>query len=620
MEEWIGALWHRAITRAADRSHVDAAVTLAQVQPLLGVLFRAAGGQATTRLAPAGDTAVAGGRGTRNWLQRVAGTGTRAALPWWAPEVLALPPVLDVFDQQALNRDLYVWLAAQAACYQPTGHWIADNRAATAAALQVFPGLADRRDRLVAAHLAQRPAAASSAAEAAVQAALRGLAMDAPEVRADQVAPVWLWLDGQGLAPAALSGSPLAPDGPDGPRSDSQHDATRRRARQVTQEKGRAPFMLPFRAEALFSWAELVKVDRATDDDENPDALAAAKDLDHLSLARDGQASASRVKFDLDLPSASADDLLRDGPGQGIALPEWDWKRQQLRPAHCTAQWRIAQPGEPYVPPPALRATAQRVRRRLEVMRAAPHWVRGQTQGEAIDLDAWVRHASGGPAGAACGGAGRDAAPPVYAQRQRQARSLATLLLADLSLSTDAYVPGTDAQGRAQRVIDVVREALYVFGEALSTTGDAFEMVGFSSVRRHNVRLQHLKSFDEGWAAAARDRVGAIKPGYYTRMGAAIRVATQRLQARPERQRLLLLLTDGKPNDLDVYEGRYGLEDTRHAVQAARAAGLTPFAVTIDAEAHDYLPHLFGQRGWALVRRPADLVARLVQLHAQLAR
>ena len=128
MEEWIGALWHRAITRAADRSHADAAVTLAEVQPLLGVLFRAAGGQATTRLAPAGETAVAGGRGTRGWLQRVAGTGTRAALPWWSADVLALPPVLDVFEQRALNRDLYVWLAAQAACQPCAPGWAAHKK------------------------------------------------------------------------------------------------------------------------------------------------------------------------------------------------------------------------------------------------------------------------------------------------------------------------------------------------------------------------------------------------------------------------------------------------------------------------------------------------------------
>ena len=118
----------------------------------------------------------------------------------------------------------------------------------------------------------------------------------------------------------------------------------------------------------------------------------------------------------------------------------------------------------------------------------------------------------------------------------------------------------------------------------------------------------------------ARARVGAVKPGYYTRMGAAIRHATQQLSVRPERKRLLMLLTDGKPNDLDLYEGRYGIEDTRHAIHEAHAAGLTPFCVTIDESGHDYLPLLFGQRGYALVHRPEDLVNKLTQAWVTLAR
>ncbi|MDT7838695.1 nitric oxide reductase activation protein NorD [Aquabacterium sp. OR-4] len=636
MEEWIGALWHRAITRAAEPRHAAAVVTLAEMRPLLGLLLRAGGGAAAARLVPAGNTAVAGAAGARHWLQRLAHAGTRAPLPQWSAEVLALPPELAVFDSRALNRDLYVWLAAVAAVYQPgaAGSWIGDNQLATQRALQVFPGLAGRHGRLVAAQLAQRPDARGAPAEARVQAALRAQALAAPvdltdlthladpavaDVLPAQVAPVWLWWHASGTPEAGAAAAPPGePSAATPAPTPAQHDATRRRARRVDDERRRAALILPFRAEALLSWSELVRVDRATDDDENPDALAAAADLDHLSLARDGRSSASRVKFDLDLPSAAADDLPL---GDGLALPEWDFRRRVLRAGHCRAQWFTvgadAAPGP--APGPALQLAATRARRQLEALRAAPAWQRAQRDGDELDLDAWVRHAAGAAPRAAAGGPA-DAAPPVHAQRRRQARSLATLLLADLSLSTDAYVPGVDEQGRAQRVIDVVRDALQVFGEALSATGDAFEMFGFSSVRRQQVRLQHLKHFDERWDSAARQRVAAIRPGYYTRMGAAIRVATQRLARRPERQRLLLLLTDGKPNDLDLYEGRYGLEDTRHAVQAARAAGLLPFAVTIDDRAHDYLPYLFGRQGWLLVRRPAELVRRLPMLQAQLMR
>ena len=114
--------------------------------------------------------------------------------------------------------------------------------------------------------------------------------------------------------------------------------------------------------------------------------------------------------------------------------------------------------------------------------------------------------------------------PAVWQRSVRNQRSLATLLLADLSLSTDAHVwTGRDGDGQSARVIDVIRDALYVFGEALSSSGDAFEMLGFSSVRRQQVRVHHLKGFDERWDAKPQARVGAIRPGYYTRMGAAIR-------------------------------------------------------------------------------------------------
>ena len=334
-------------------------------------------------------------------------------------------------------------------------------------------------------------------------------------------------------------------------------------------------------------------------------ALAAANDMDRLSVADDGQACASRVKFDLDLPSAAADDQPL-GPGE--SLPEWDWKHQVLLPAHCRVQRRVVASPPPYAAP----------RRPC----GAPHggcaaaWRCGVPRPDARAGRPRVRNSTSTPG---CATTWRPPAhrtptsPAVYTRRLKSERSLATLLLADLSLSTDAYASNT------ARVIDVIRDAMFVFGEALAASGDSFEMLGFSSVRRSNVRIQHLKGFDEAWNAATQARVGAIRPGYYTRMGAAIRHATSELIRQPERQRLLLILTDGKPNDLDVYEGRWGLEDTRHAVQSARAAGLTPFCVTIDQHAHDYLPLLFGQRGYALVHRPQDLVTRLAGVHAALA-
>jgi nitric oxide reductase NorD protein len=184
--------------------------------------------------------------------------------------------------------------------------------------------------------------------------------------------------------------------------------------------------------------------------------------------------------------------------------------------------------------------------------------------------------------------------------------------LADLSLSTDAYV-----DDRA-RVIDVIRDSLFLFAEALTATGDRFGVFGFSSRRRDPVRVHTLKAFDEPYGPAVRGRINAIKPGYYTRMGAGIRHAANLLAAQPAGRRLLLLVSDGKPNDLDRYEGRFGIEDTRQAIAAARRQGLTPFCVTIDERGNDYLPHLFGAGGYVVIRRPAELPAQLPLLYARL--
>ena len=541
-----------------------------------------------------------------DWVQRVAGTGTHAATGRLEPEALSLPPSIAVHADPALNRSLYLWLAALAAHIEPTGDWIADNLAAQQRVLPLFPGLADRFAQLLAAERALRPDPArlrgrAAEAERRVQQALAGRleagqgAGTAGDVQPDEVAPVWMWLD----TTAAATTQPVArdqdPAEAGAPRPATQ-DGRRRRAQSVADERDKAPLMMFFRAESILSWGEFIKVNRASDDDEDGNALNAANDMDVLAIAPDGQTTASRVKFDLDLPSAAADDRPL---GPGIRLPEWDWRRGELIEDHCALQTLVHTDPPPFAPPTALRTTARRVRRRIEVLRGGMGRLHAQPDGEELDLDAWVRHAVEAAA------APRSESPAVFTRRVRSERSLATLLLADLSLSTDAYATQTE------RVIDVIRDALYVFGEALHASGDPFEMLGFSSVRRQNVRVHQLKGFDEPWGQRPRDRVGAIKPGYYTRMGAAIRHATARLAQRPERQRLLLILTDGKPNDLDVYEGRYGLEDTRHAVQAAREAGLVPFCITIDETAHDYLPALFGQQGYALVHRPQDLVQRL---------
>ncbi|RVT88707.1 nitric oxide reductase activation protein NorD [Inhella crocodyli] len=599
MEEWIGQHWHRFVTAQADGTHADAAVSLAEMQRPIALLLHAAGGQA--RVAPAAPVAVGG---ERTLWQRLAGAGRRAPLGQLDAEVLALPERLAVHADAGLNRDLYLWLAALAAHLDPRdGDWLQANLAATQRTLAALPGLRARWQRLREAELALRPTATELGPERAVQAALRALRATAP-VDPRDVAPVWCWLRPcagalwSGAADAADEAGGAPPPHPPGARVTTLRQ--RRRVQHQDGEAARAPLLLAPKSEWLKTFTDPFPIDRAQDDHDDGDAATAAEELDALTLQRQpGPSLAARVRFDLDLPAASADDL---PVGEGEWLSEWDPRRQTLVPRRVLAQAMAARDPVPWQPAPALRAQAARLRRRLALQQAAPRWLRGQRDGEALDLDACVRHLSH-PVGVAA----------VYQRPVRAQRELASLLLADLSLSTDAHA------NDQQRVIDVIRDALFTFGEALSGSGDAFAMLGFSSVRRQ-LRLHALKGFDERWGAGVHARLGALKPGYYTRMGAALRAATLRLQQRPERQRLLILLTDGKPHDLDGYEGRLGQEDTRQAVQEARAAGLLPFAVSIDETAPEALPQLFGSQGWAWVRRPDELPARLATLYGQLTR
>jgi nitric oxide reductase NorD protein len=189
---------------------------------------------------------------------------------------------------------------------------------------------------------------------------------------------------------------------------------------------------------------------------------------------------------------------------------------------------------------------------------------------------------------------------------------LSCLLLADLSLSTDAWVSGN------QRVIDVIRDSLMLFAEALSATGDQFGLYGFSSQRRESVRFHRIKEFNAPWDAIARGRVASLRPGFYTRIGAAVRHATRILEKQQSATRVLLVLTDGRPHDIDYYEERYGIEDTRMSVMEAKQKRIQPFCVTIDREGSHYLPHMFGVNGFTVLRRPEELSRRLPMLYAQL--
>jgi nitric oxide reductase NorD protein len=609
MEELVGRLWHRLVTRAADDRFPEATVTLEAVGPAAGVMFRALGGSGGLRLEAA---TAATHHARRRWLQRVAGSGRQVELAWRDGETLRLPAEIAAFPEQRLNRELYLWLAALAAVSPPAGgqDWLADNQRSVTQLLRRLPGLQRRYRELVDAHLALRPCPdelpdTEADAERALRAALRDPGSIAALPRSPRpVHPVLLWLH-----PAPPLTTPVAANVDDADEEDEDagnsrdaRDQRRRRAERVDMPDGKDG-LVAARLESIFSWAEYVKVDRTTDEDDGNDAERTANDMDVMSVARDGRAIANKVRFDLDLPAADHDDLPLSGP---IALPEWDYRRGVLLKDHCLVQPLLARDATPCELPAHLRRLARRVRGQFEALAQSRRWLRAQPEGTEPDLDAYLHFTADRLAGR------YNSEQGLYRALRVHDRNLACLLLADLSLSTDAAVDDT------ARVIDVIRDSLFLFAEALSTAGDRLGIYGFSSRRRQHVRFHAIKGFAETYDAGVRGRIAAIRPGYYTRMGAAIRHASDLLASQGAERRLLLILTDGKPNDLDRYEGRYGIEDTREAVREARRRGLFPFCITIDREAAGYLPHLFGADGFAIIRRPQELPTRLPQLYARL--
>lgn len=612
MEEFIGKLWHNWVTKAAGGHYPDAAIKLAEVEKTAGILFRAFGGDPGLKVAAATSEAH-GAR--RSWLQRVAGAGEKVAQARRDDETLRLPPEIAAFPDKALNRDLYLWLAAVAASDEaPDQPWVVRNQRATLAALREYPGLKPRYERLVAAHLAERPDPVNlQDDEAAQENALRQALVDPGSVaglppltsrKSRPPQPVLLWLID---APAAaLPGHSPTGDGPPPPEGSggNEDEKAAHRAEQVAPPDNKNAFVFSFRAESLPTWTEYVRVNRAYDDDLDPNAKETAKDLDKLSLTRDGQTSVSRVKFDLDLPSAAEDDAPL---GPGLPLPEWDYRSAVLLPDHCRVQPMIARDAAPAALPADLAATAKKLRGQFAALAPQRRWMKAQPDGPELDVDACVRNVADRASGHT---------PDIgsYLAQARCERDLACLLLADLSMSTDAWISDS------HRIVDVIRDSLLLFAEAMSATGDRFGIYGFSSLRRQNIRFHLLKDFAARYDGLARGRILAIKPGYYTRMGAALRQASIILAEQPAGRRLLLIITDGKPNDLDLYDSRYGVEDTRMAVFEARRLGLTPFCVTIDREAGAYLPYIFGPAGFCVIRKPEELPRRLPLLYAQLTR
>lgn len=537
---------------AGTALYPEAVVALRDIERTAGTLFRALGTDAELRVAA---TDVQYGA----FLQA---------------DTLRLPQWLATFPEARLNRELYYWLIALAANFDDdeTADWAARNQRAVERTLQRHPGLRSRLQRLSTAAAGMEPS------------------------------PLLLQAPPQLNAPSApgKAGVRTAREAADG-GVEREHRSSKGQ-RIVHSEKLTNPTSI----------AEFIKVqtNEAAKDKKQPDANHEQQErVNPTAMGRDGSTVGAQVRLDIDTPPSGHDDII---VGPGIPVDEWDYRKHMLLPDHCRVQELIGRHEGGIQLPEHLRKHAARLKQQFSALVPQRHWLKGQPDGSEPDIDACVRLYTDHLAARLSGGGAHDMKQDVYLAQQHRERDLSCLVLADLSLSTDAWV------SHNQRVIDVIRDSLMLFSEALSATGDKFGLYGFSSQKREQVRFHRIKEFNAPYDAIARGRIAGLKPGFYTRIGAAVRHATKILEKQDSAMRVLLVLTDGKPHDIDYYEERYGIEDTRMALMEAKRKRTKPFCVTIDREGSHYLPHLFGVNGYTVLRRPEELSKRLPILYAQL--
>lgn len=286
-----------------------------------------------------------------------------------------------------------------------------------------------------------------------------------------------------------------------------------------------------------------------------------------------------------------------------LIYPEWDYQKQAYRipganvclktPAAGSQQWvdkTLTQH----------RSLINVIQRHFELLRARPVLQRKQYDGEDIDLDAYVTSYSNFQAGNSLDEA-------LYQTHRISDRNTAVSLLIDISGSTDSWI------ANQRRVIDVEREALLLVSIALQSLDLPWSILAFSGTGPQAVSVREIKNFRESFNNEVALRISALEPERFTRVGTALRHSTAQLMGVSTAHRLLILLSDGKPNDNDNYEGRYGVEDTRQAVIEARNQGIHPFCLTIDRQAANYMPSMFGPGQYALLPHPEKLPSVLLE-------
>ncbi|EID73889.1 nitric oxide reductase activation protein NorD [Imtechella halotolerans] len=295
-----------------------------------------------------------------------------------------------------------------------------------------------------------------------------------------------------------------------------------------------------------------------------------------------------------------------DQKGFHLKYDEWDYKKRRYQLNFCKVYPRTQLKSDPVYYQKTItkhRTTLIGLRKIITSINNKLQFQRRQLQGDEFDLDALTDlyadlHS------------GKSPDERIYLSKRKKNKDIAILLLLDNSLSSDSYAGGN-------RVIDVEKEVSILFGELFHEFDIQFAIDGFYSKTRNFTTYTTFKDFTHHWNTA-KSRIGTAEPNGYTRIGPALRHAGARLDQTEAKNKWIILLSDGKPNDYDRYEGQHGIQDIKQALRELNQRKINSYALAIEAQAKYYLPQMFGQNHYQILTSPEELVQSLVKLYKRI--
>ncbi|AUJ65879.1 NorD nitric oxide reductase activation protein (plasmid) [Aestuarium zhoushanense] len=613
-EETVGNLWHdMASNIGAIQMHADAAVSLTSVRSSLAVLFRALGGNAGVEIV---ESPASPARHRTPIRRKLATQADREHVARFDGQSLRLPPEIAAFSDRDLNRAAYFWLTACAALTtsadlpRASDAFAADcenirlNAAAADATYKACPGLRSAYSEMAHHLSAHRSVAPLPTAEAEIEQIIRdqlcGRRIDLPVRTAERgylpfsTVPIWLRFS------QPMNGNNATEEASETTAPPAAVTSSRKMGERKDQDQTRRrDSFIIHRFEAILSWVESMNLNRSVDDDDDENAAKAADDQDKITLTKHQKKAATRLRLHLDLSPAEADHEKLAG---NYVYPEWNFKSRSYMEAHCRVLDAPAMSeGDHFRPDPRF---VRAVRRQFETLQPRRILRPRQVDGSELDLDALITT----QADLLATGRGSDR---IWQDHRQIQRDLAVAFLIDTSRSTEAAIGDTS-------VIEVARETMAAMAHGIDAAGDRLAIWGFSSLKRDRVFLTRVKEFAEPMGQNIEAKIGALKPSHFTRLGASIRHVSAQLAQEQAARRLLIVLTDGKPNDLDHYEGQHGIEDSHMAVREARRAGLTLHGVIVDEDGQDWFARIFGRGGFTLLPHPERMPRALPDIYRSL--